>query len=455
MNSSYCSVNNFKKALFALTMLLGLNLSYGQELFLHASEADFGEVEITAMFKAGFVAENKGNQKIFIMRADAPSNLLVNTSKRVLNPGDTALIQLTYTPTSTGKFQETASIFYSTSSQPMKVQIKGTLQRIERNNLTACVNFSPKMASGSALIPASVERTFYFSDAVDGKRIAEATLVAYRLDGEIPATFNTSNSQIKASLTPGRYRFEAISEGYLPQVTEMYIGYTGNNHTFVLSKANPQEDKLIKDESAAAVTLRTLPPEQEGELSQNLYAPNNIILVIDISRSMREENRLNLLQKNIGKMLEPLRAIDTITVITYADEVKTLVPAQSASTKKEIRQKTDSLVAKGATAGSQAIRVAYEMAEQHYIPGGNNLILLASDGIFRLNKTDKIMIEQAASRNSKPIFLSVVGLGTNRNTLQSLREITALGKGTFLHLQEESNDADALLEEIKRRSLRR
>lgn len=436
-------------------MFFGLHRTCGQELFLHDSEADFGEVENTAMFKAGFVAENKGKQKIFIMRADAPSNLLVNTSKRVLNPGDTALIQLTYTPKSAGKFQETATIFYSTSSQPVKVQITGSLQRIERNNLTTCINFSPKMASGSALIPASVDRTFYFSDAVDGKRISDATLVAYRLDGEIPTTFSTTNSQIKASLTPGRYRFEAISDGYKPQITEMYIGYTGNNHTFVLSKATPQEEGFKKDEPVAIVPALSLSKELEGELSYNLYAPNNIILVIDVSRSMKEENRLSLLQKNISKMLEPLRAIDTITVITYADEVKVLVPAQSASAKKNIRQKTDSLVAKGATAGSQAIRVAYEMVEQHYIQGGNNLVLLASDGIFRLNKTDKIMIEQAASRNTKPVFLSVVGLGTNSNTLQSLREITELGKGTFIHLKEESIDADALLEEIKRRSLKK
>jgi Mg-chelatase subunit ChlD len=457
IKSSYYNVYNFKKLIATFCLLCIANGLLCQDFKAWQEKTDFGEVQRTASFKTGFVVENKGRQKIFIMRADAPSKVEVSTSKKILQPGDTALIAISYRPTAAGKFLEKVNIHYSTSDKPLSLQIEGKLNSLETNDLNACVNFAPKGETGANIISASVDRSFYFTNAKDGSKIQQVTLVAYQLSTGIPSTLESNNGVIRSSFIPGRYRFEAISNNFIPQVTEMYIGYNSQNHTFVLAPATEQVAIIDKIEAEEVVTKSQANEfqEQEGELNTQLYAPNNIILLIDISRSMKEENRLNLLQKNIGRMLEPLRAIDTITVITYAESVNTLVPPQSASNKKAIKQKTDSLVAKGATAGSLAIKSAYEMAELHYINGGNNLILLASDGIFRLNKEDRIMIQKNAERQENPIFISVVGLGTNRNTLLSLREIAATGKGTFMHLQEESTDADALLEEIKRRSLRR
>lgn len=423
-----------------------------QQIKALSDEADFGDIEKAAILKTSFVVQNSGKDKVFIMRADAPKKLLVQTSKKIVPPGDSASIQVTYTPDAQGKFNEEFSVFTSAANEPLTFTIKGKLLILETNNLNACVTFSPKYGKNEdqAIIPVISERTYNFTDASSGTKLKEVMLVITDLKTGTPQTFSSSAGTIKLNLPVGRYLFEAIASGYSPQVTEQYVGFSSGTHTFVLPP-------LKQVEPTPTIPLITILPDEadDSELSERLYRPNNIVFLIDISRSMKEEDRLPLLQKCIGRLLEPIRAIDTITVITYADGAQVLVQPQSGEAKKLIKSKVDSLKAKGFTAGSKGIQLAYEYATKHHLKQGNNLIIIASDGAFKLMNEDKEMISSAATNNEKQILLSAVALGTNRNTLNMLKGIAEIGQGSFLHLQNAETDTDALINEIKLRSQRR
>jgi Mg-chelatase subunit ChlD len=416
------------------------------------TDADFGDIESAAMLKTTFILFNQSSQKAFIMRADASKNVLVQTSKKIIEPNDSASIQVTFTPTSKGKFSEKIKVYSSTDEKHYLFSIKGNILKLETDNLTSCVIFDPKITpnTGTSMIPVYSEQNFKFIDSLTAEFIDNATLFIVKPNNGLAESFDAEKGKLKTNIPVGNYHFEAIAEGYFKQSKDFYIGYSSGSHTFVLS---PLKKTVIPPE----ITYKE--PEiiheeiiDDSELSVNKYAANNIIFLIDVSRSMKIEDRLPLLQKSIGRMLEPIRAIDYITVITYANGPELLIPPLSGERKNEIKQKVDALEAKGSTSGSKGLQMAYEIAEKHFIENGNNQIIIASDGAFSIDNKDKKMISSAAENTEKHIIISAVALGTNRNTHQMLKEIATLGQGSFMHLQNPDTDIEALINEIKLRS---
>jgi Ca-activated chloride channel family protein len=169
---------------------------------------------------------------------------------------------------------------------------------------------------------------------------------------------------------------------------------------------------------------------------------------------MKEPNKLPLLKKSIAALLKPVRETDKITIITYAEEVKTIVPTSNGDKKSKILQQLDSLKAGGVTAGSAGVKKAYELAENAFLADGNNQVILATDGVFRVSAKDKKMIEKFATTPEKKIILSVTGFGDQEDALNMLKGLSELGKGSFIHIQNEKESLNALLEEIKSRSKR-
>jgi hypothetical protein len=94
------------------------------------------------------------------------------------------------------------------------------------------------------------------------------------------------------------------------------------------------------------------------------------------------------------------------------------------------------------------------MAENAFVVDGNNQVILATDGAFRVSAKDKKMIEKFATSTDKKIILSVTGFGNQEDALNMLKGLSTLGKGSFIHIRNEKESVNALLEEIKGRSKR-
>lgn len=447
-------------------LLLSASLGLAQKLVFEPSELDFGVVEAAGSMRSRLIIRNTGDKPLFLLRAEAPAEFDVFTSKKKVMPGDTAHLRFKYTPKQAGKFSESIGILHNASSKPSNIKVKGELKNLLGNDLAACVNFEPKTdgSQGNAAIPLLARHQVFVTDAKTGKPIQEATVTYVSRLGREKAIRPLSNGTSVNMVPIGPYAMIVTSPGYNDLMVEEYIPTTGKIQNYLLTitpvEKQPEEEQPAIADVVEPEIIAPTPPEPAlplaapGELDVNLYRPNNLIFLIDVSGSMKDSDKLPLLKKALATLLEPVRAIDNISIITYSDEARIVVPTTTGAEKKRVASVVDTLKAGGLTAGSKGLNEAYLLANQSYIPQGNNQIILATDGAFRVSQKDRRMIEASAKDTKRPIVLSVVAFGNKENALDMLAGLSKLGGGSAMEVRKASQAENVLLDEIKKRSLK-
>lgn len=195
-------------------------------------------------------------------------------------------------------------------------------------------------------------------------------------------------------------------------------------------------------------------PTSENELSRNEFAINNIVLLIDVSSSMRLSHKLPMLKESIKGVVGHLRDIDRLTVITYSSEILNPVEWQPVINKAHICSLIDSLQAGGRSRGSGALHQSYYVLKSHFIEGANNQVIIATDGIFNDRKfTEKqlfTMVEMHKVRDG--ITTSAFGFGTDKDSRKFMERIAKSGEGAYYHMEKVGDMEVALINEIKKRS---
>jgi len=208
----------------------------------------------------------------------------------------------------------------------------------------------------------------------------------------------------------------------------------------------------VIDNSVIPVKPTTQPKTKNpDELDEDLYKPNNIIFLVDVSSSMKDTSKLKVMQFALHHLIEVLRPTDKVTFITYADSVKILREGLSGNDKQELNEVVDKLKAKGLTKGNKAILFSLDVALKNYISNGNNQIILATDGKFRFYPDDQKLY--LSKQGDKQVKLSTMAFGNDKDAMKNLKEIAEIGKGNFIHIKSRSKAREQLLDEIKQNSL--
>lgn len=181
-----------------------------------------------------------------------------------------------------------------------------------------------------------------------------------------------------------------------------------------------------------------------------LYKPNNILFLVDVSNSMKDSLKLPLLKLAIHKLIDEVRDVDHISIVSYADSTKTLIENVNGTDKKRLHEAVDKLKARGLTKGRQAILKSEDILLRHYINEGNNQLILATDGKFNFYSEDEKKF--IAKQQNTPVIMSVIGFGNDKDAIKNLKEIALKGKGSFIHIKKRSNCEELLMDEIKERS---
>ena len=161
----------------------------------------------------------------------------------------------------------------------------------------------------------------------------------------------------------------------------------------------------------------------------------NLVFLIDVSGSMNETDKLPLLQSAFRLLVNTLGPDDTVSIVTYAGEAGTVLEPTKASDKAKILNAIDTLKPGGSTAGAAGIAEAYRLAEQSFVKGGVNRVMLATDGDFNVGQTDdddlKRMVE---AKRESGVFLSVFGFGRGNLNDQMMQTIAQNGNGTAAYI---------------------
>ncbi len=166
------------------------------------------------------------------------------------------------------------------------------------------------------------------------------------------------------------------------------------------------------------------------------HAPaSNLVFLLDVSGSMDEPDKLPLLQESFGKLTDTLTAKDRVSIVTYAAEDKIVLQGAQGNDKEKIKKALNGLEAGGGTYGSRGIETAYALAEENFIKGGNNRVILATDGDLNIGLTSEEELEKLITEKKESgIFLSVLGFGTGNIKDNKMETLADKGNGNYAYI---------------------
>ena len=177
--------------------------------------------------------------------------------------------------------------------------------------------------------------------------------------------------------------------------------------------------------------------------------PCNFVFLIDVSGSMDLPNRLALLKAAFQLLVKNLREKDTVSIVTYGGTVGIWLQPTSGAEKQKIIKAIEELTASGDTPGEAAIRAAYKLAKNTFIKGGNNRIILATDGDFNVGQTtEKELEELIAKERQTGVYLTCLGVGMGNYKDSKIEALAKKGNGNFAYLDDISEAEKVLVKEL-------
>ncbi|WP_205959825.1 vWA domain-containing protein [Flammeovirga aprica] len=170
-------------------------------------------------------------------------------------------------------------------------------------------------------------------------------------------------------------------------------------------------------------------------IPQTSLPSSNYVFLIDVSGSMSSDDKLGILKAGFKTMVDHLNPTDRIAIVTYAGQAGLLLNSTFGDEKQKIKEAIDRLGAGGSTAGAAGITTAYAIAKENFIPGGNNRVILGSDGDFNVgpSSTDEL-IELIEEMRETGIYLTVLGVGTGNLNDHMMEQIANKGNGNYEYI---------------------
>lgn len=177
--------------------------------------------------------------------------------------------------------------------------------------------------------------------------------------------------------------------------------------------------------------------------------PSNLVFLLDVSGSMSHADKLPLLQESFGLLAENLTEKDRISIVTYAGDDEVVLRGAAWNETRKIKRAINRLNAGGGTNGSKGIETAYEIAEENFIKGGNNRIILATDGDLNIGLTTEEELEELITEKKESgIYLSVLGFGAGNLKDNKMEVLADKGNGNYAYIDSLREARKVLVEEM-------
>ena len=175
----------------------------------------------------------------------------------------------------------------------------------------------------------------------------------------------------------------------------------------------------------------------------------NLVFLIDVSGSMQAANKLPLVQQALTMLVEELSENDRVSIVTYAGNAGLVLPPTTGDQKQAIRAAIDSLAAGGATHGSAGIALAYEQAREHFIEGGANRVILATDGDLNVGVTSTTALTDLITEKAQGgVFLTVLGFGDGNLQDEKMEALADNGNGIYAYIDGVREARKVLVEQL-------
>jgi Ca-activated chloride channel homolog len=174
---------------------------------------------------------------------------------------------------------------------------------------------------------------------------------------------------------------------------------------------------------------------QGKDVAKTSLPPANLVFLVDVSGSMSPQDRLPLVKSSLKLLVTQLRAKDRVSLVSYANGTKLVLPPIAGDQRDAIYAAIDTLFASGGTYGEAGIRMAYAQARQSFIQGGINRVLLATDGDLNIGVTDRNELKALVEGERKQgVSLTTLGVGDSNYNEALMKALADVGDGSYHYL---------------------
>ncbi|WP_417308383.1 YfbK domain-containing protein [Devosia sp.] len=250
------------------------------------------------------------------------------------------------------------------------------------------------------------------------------------------------------------YVRRALGDGYLPPADAVRIEELINY--FDYAYPGPDSAETPFQPSVAVFPTPWNPETQLVRIGIKGYVPpldeskpKNLTFLIDTSGSMDDADKLPLLKRAFALLVDQLGDTDTVSLVAYAGSAGVVLPPTAASDKAAILGALDRLYAGGSTAGAAGIELAYDLAEQSFVEGGINRVILATDGDFNVGIDDPDqLVDFIKTKRDDGVFLSVLGFGSGNLGDDTMQALAQNGNGNASYIDSFKEAQKVLVSEI-------
>jgi Ca-activated chloride channel family protein len=419
---------------------------------------------------------NPGITQLTLLRVKGPPTYDIRTDTLVIGIGERMRIRLKFNPREKGIYKDEINFFFNDLTHVLTV--KSDVQYVDLSDHNPCPDFE-KVDRGS-----NVNWQAYFKviDRDSREILPNATIRLEGKSGEQLEFKTDKRGEVLTVVPIDFYQIHVVKEGYAKFRQENYINR--RNKDFVLELMAGEQGSVVvwrpsqrekEDEPIVAVAEAEVEeftevemveepiPEPEpvpeqvivkgqaNNFSLREFKPNNVVFLIDISTSMRQEERIDLLKEAMLDLASMLRPDDIISIVTYATSTDIVLSGKRADDHDLIDEAISELKADGMTAGEAGLKQAYRECEKYFIPGGNNHVYLATDGAF--NKGLDKMRTRVKNKNDDDMHLTILAIKSSKWSDARMIDLADIGGGQHLKI-EGPEDKKSLKELIRIQSKR-
>jgi len=184
-------------------------------------------------------------------------------------------------------------------------------------------------------------------------------------------------------------------------------------------------------------------------LEEGKIPPSNLVFLLDVSGSMNQPNKLPLLKNAFKMMVNQITDQERVAIVVYAGAAGTVLESTPGSNKHKILQAIDNLRSGGSTAGGAGIQLAYQIAKDNFIKGGNNRVILATDGDFNVGvSSNGELVRMIEENRHEGVFLTVLGFGGGNYKDTRMEQIANKGNGNYYYIDTQKEAKKVLVNEL-------
>lgn len=446
------------------------------QIIFDKARHDFGDLEAYDDRFVDIKVTNKGPKTGYLLSVKKPMEVVYLVNGQFIERDSSLIVRLQVNPKVKGRFSYEVDIYTSDSDIPTKIKLTGSLKDLPSDNMssfTSCPDFSSRPGGRAN----NFDLTVVTIDKDTKKPLSNSTVTFIQNGQPVWAQSTDRNGKINEESTLGFSYFYAKHDGYFPAELGAYINFRRNYIVIELQMDPamclpvPNENKPVVDSLSYQENVIVIEENLEEDLkneeptpivqeipvalasldkenfSDEYFKPVNVVFVLDISASMNQGDKMELMKYSLFQLVGMLRPQDKMAIVTYATDAQVLLDPTSGSDKESINTEVAALKAGGMTAGGEGIKLGYKQALKAKLPDGVNQIIVITDGAFNRNSTD--YKKYVKKYGKKGVTMSVVGVKNKEVDEKEMRDAAELGGGRYVPVHKLVDAQNNLKQEIR------